>query len=72
MDNLGEEMRQAKFAIVVNRVIGARWSEHFKTQDEAAMSWLEFQTRNPESSIEDWFNTIQSGTVTTSNKPWKL
>lgn len=67
-----EEMRQAKFAIVVNRVIGARWSKHFKSQDEAAMSWLEFQNRNPESCIEEWFNTMEPGTFKIPNRVWKL
>ena len=67
-----EQIHLAKFAIVVNRVIGARWSKHFKSQDEAAMSWLEFQKRNPESCIEDWFNTMEPGTFTIPNRVWKL
>lgn len=72
MDNLGEEMRQAKFAIVANRVIGTRLHLHFKTQDEAAISWLEFRRRNQKARIEAWFNTIQPGIFPIPNQTWKL
>lgn len=67
-----QALQKARFQITIHRSIGQSWHTVFSTMDEAAQSWLDYQTQNSPTSIEEWFNTVNPGAFPYVSHPMRL
>ena len=44
----------ARSQIAAHKSVGENWNTYFKTQQEAAESWLNYQARHPRATLEEW------------------
>jgi hypothetical protein len=40
--------------------IGKIWHHYFSTQQQAAESWLDYKSQNPQATLDQWFETLDT------------
>lgn len=46
--------------IAIHQKIGRLWHNYFSTQQAAAESWLDYQSKNPKATLNQWFETLDT------------
>jgi len=63
MEFSSEAITEACIKIAVHRKIGKLWRNRFPTQQAAAESWLDYQSRYPHATLEQWFGQFDNSVL---------
>lgn len=58
--------------IAAHPIIGHRWSDFFPTQYDAALSWLNYQTRDSKATLEKWFQQFDPDILLKKERSWRI
>lgn len=66
-----EDIAQACTSIAAHKTVGENWVIYFRTQEEAARSWLRYKSKYPRTTLEEWLK--QCKPIRTVNDPaWAI